>query len=63
MLVEYTGPGHTPGAYDPGGIVEPEGFESQGEDDIDDDIVGFVTGLKTKSDVQRLTDLGCWLRI
>lgn len=59
VLVEYTGPGHTPGAYDPGKNVEPEGFESQGEDDIDDDIVGFVTGLKTKSDVQkRLTDLG-----
>lgn len=61
VLVEYTGPGHTPGAYDIGSVVEPEGFASQSDDDddIDDDIVTFVTGLKTKGDVQkRLTELG-----
>ncbi len=61
VLVEYTGPGHTPGAYDPGKSFEPEGFESQSDDDddIDDDIVDFVTGLKTKADVQKkLTEIG-----
>lgn len=61
VLVEYTGPGHTPGAYDPGKNVEPEGFESESDDgdDIDDDIVEFVTGLRTKGDVQaKLTELG-----
>lgn len=60
VLVEYTGPGHTPGAHDPGKVFEPEGFESQSDDDeIDDDIVDFVTKLKTKAAVQeKLTDLG-----
>lgn len=59
VLVEYAGPGHTPGAYDLSRVLEPEGFASQGEDDIDDDIVSFVTKLKTKGDVQKkLTDLG-----
>lgn len=59
VLAEYTGPGHTPGAHDLGKVYEPEGFVSQGEDDIDDDIVDFVTKLKTKGDVQKkLTDLG-----
>jgi hypothetical protein len=61
VLAEYTGPGHTPGAHDLSKQFEPEGFESVSDedDDIDDDIVSFVTGLKTKSDVQkRLTDLG-----
>lgn len=49
VLVEYTGPEHTPGAYDPGKSFEPEGFESQPDDDeIDDDIVDFVTKLKTR---------------
>lgn len=62
VLVEYSGPGHTPGAYDIGSVVaEPEGFDSYSDDDddIDDDIVDFVTGLKTKAVVQaKLTDLG-----
>ena len=60
VLVEYTGPGHTPGAHDPGAMFEPEGFESTSDDDdIDDDIVQFVTGLKTKADVQKqLTHYG-----
>lgn len=61
VLVEYTGPGHTPGAHDPTRNFEPEGFESSSDDDddIDDDIVSFVTGLRTKSDVQaKLTELG-----
>lgn len=61
VLVEYTGPGHTPGAHDLSRIMEPEGFESSSDDDddIDDDIVDYVTGLKTKALVQeRLTSLG-----
>lgn len=61
VLAEYTGPGHTPGAHDLSKNFEPEGFESSsdGEDDIDDDIVSFVTGLKTKAAVQeKLTELG-----
>lgn len=60
VLVEYTGPGHTPGAYDPARNVEPEGFASASDDDdIDDDIVEFVTGLRTKADVQgKLKELG-----
>lgn len=59
VLAEYTGPGHTPGAHDLSRNFEPEGFESQSEDDIDDDIVAFVTKIKTKGDVQKkLTDLG-----
>jgi hypothetical protein len=61
VLAEYTGPGHTPGAHNVSEFFEPEGFTSSSddEDDIDDDIVDFVTKLKTKGDVQkRLTDLG-----
>jgi len=47
LVVEFTGPGHTPGAADlrVGGRREPEGFSSTGEpgdDDIDDDIVQKV---------------------
>jgi hypothetical protein len=54
LLLEYTGPGHTPGGHDISQHFEPEGFSSSSddEDDIDDDIVAFVTGLKTKADVQ-----------
>lgn len=55
VLAEFTGPGHTPGAH------TVEGFSSTSDDgdDIDDDIVSFVTGLKTKADVQKkLTDIG-----
>jgi hypothetical protein len=51
VLVEYTGPGHTPGAYDidPDPVDNSEGFNSQPEeDDIDDDIVSFVQAVKTK---------------
>lgn len=61
VLAEYTGPGHTPGAHDLSRQLEPEGFESsaEGDDDIDDDIVAYVTKFKTKADVQaKLTDLG-----
>lgn len=61
VLVEYTGPGHTPGAHDIGSIVEPEGFDSRSDDDddIDEDIVNFVTGLKTKGVIQsKLTEFG-----
>lgn len=44
VLVEFTGPGHTPGASDLRGRREPEGFTSTSEDgdDIDDDIVQRV---------------------
>lgn len=61
VLAEYTGPGHTPGAHDPAKSFEQEGFSSHSddEDDIDDDIVNFVTKLKTKADVQaKLTEFG-----
>lgn len=60
VLAEYTGPGHTPGAHDLGQVLEPEGFNSSSDsdDDIDDDIVNYVTGFKTKAEVQaKLTDL------
>jgi hypothetical protein len=61
VLLEYTGPGHTPGAHNVSEVFEPEGFASSSDDDddIDDDIVDFVTKLKTKADVQkRLAELG-----
>jgi hypothetical protein len=61
VLLEYTGPGHTPGAHNIDEHFEPEGFTSSSddEDDIDDDIVNFVTSLKTKAAVQeKLTSLG-----
>lgn len=61
VLVEYTGPGHTPGAYDVNKSAEAEGFNSQSDDDddIDDDIVEYVTKLKSKTLVQeKLTALG-----
>ena len=62
VLVEYTGPGHTPGAYDPGKVQEPEGFESEADgddDDIDEDIVKYVSGQKTKVILQeKLTGFG-----
>lgn len=55
--VQFTGPGHTPGAYDISGRREPEGFSSfavddQGnpipEDNIDEDIVEKVTSAENK---------------
>jgi len=61
VLVEYSGPGHTPGIHNPAQSYEPEGFSSvsDDEDDIDDDIVEFVTGLKSKAIVQeKLSELG-----
>lgn len=61
VLAEYTGPGHTPGAHDLASTLEPEGFTSSSadDDDIDDDIVQYVTAFKTKAEVQaKLTDLG-----
>lgn len=61
VLVEYAGPGHTPGAHDLSKVVEPEGFSSSSDDDddIDDDIVQYVTAFKTKAEIQaKLTDLG-----
>lgn len=48
QLVEYTGPGHTPGAFDLRGVRgEPEGFSSYGDDDddIDEDIVNEVLSI------------------
>lgn len=66
MTVEFTGPGHTPGAY-PAGSSEPGGFvghdiDSQGnpiDDAFDQDIVEFVVGLANKGEVQQvLADAG-----
>lgn len=55
VTVEFTGPGHTPGAHDISSIVGPEGFtEVSDDDEIDDDIVSFVTGQKTKVALQKL---------
>lgn len=58
LTVEYTGPGHTPGAY-PVGSSEPEGFQSYAVDDngnpvddtFDEDIVEYVTSLPNKDAV------------
>ena len=56
--VEYAGPGHTPGAYDLSAVRgESGGFTSYAvdengnpiDDEIDDSIVEFVTGLPNKS--------------
>lgn len=54
QLLEYTGPGHTPGAYDlrVDGKRNPEGFMEYSDDeevDIDDDIVQYVVGLPNKN--------------
>ena len=52
QLLEYTGPGHTPGAYDLSSVRTPEGFDSHADDgdvDIDDDIVEFVLHLPNKN--------------
>ena len=54
QLLEYTGPGHTPGAYDlrVDGKRNPEGFMEYSDDeevDIDDDIVLYVVGLPNKN--------------
>lgn len=58
VTVEFTGPGHTPGGYDLRQRVdyEPEGFTSRAldasgnevDDEFDEDIVGYVTGLNVK---------------
>jgi hypothetical protein len=54
VTVEYSGPGHTPGAYDP--AADNYGFDSSSDDgdDIDQDIVEFVAGQKNKSELQKL---------
>jgi hypothetical protein len=57
VLVEYTGPGHTPGGFN----LEPEGFVShsdEDDDDIDEDIVQEVLGLHVAGLKGRLTTLG-----
>lgn len=59
MTVEYSGPGHAPGAY-PVGSSEPEGFQSYAidangnpvDDDFDPDIVEYVLSLPNKDAVQ-----------
>ena len=53
VAVEYTGPGHTPGGF------EPEGFSSYSDEDdhIDDDIVEEVLGLHVAGLKGRLTTL------
>jgi hypothetical protein len=55
QLLEYTGPGHTPGAYDLRGRREPEGFDSRSDagDDIDEDIVEEVLGISNKEEVKK----------
>lgn len=62
QLVEYTGPGHTPGAFDLRGTRgEPEGFSSYGEsdDDIDEDIVNEVLAISSITKLKaRLKDEG-----
>lgn len=63
LAVEFTGPGHTPGAY-PSSADYEEGFraydvDSNGnpvDDDFDDDIAQFVVGLPNKDAV--LAELG-----
>lgn len=63
QTVEYTGPGHVPGAYDlrVGGIrqYEQEGFESYGDgddDNIDEDIVEKVINLPNKTALKKELD-------
>lgn len=67
--VEFTGPGHTPGAFDltPQRDSEYGGFTSQAvdeqgrpiDDHIDDDIVQYVTGVDSPADlVKDLKELG-----
>jgi hypothetical protein len=63
QLLEYTGPGHTPGAYDlrVDGRREPEGFDSYSDDDdaIDEDIVQEVLNVPNKAGLKkRLSELG-----
>lgn len=61
VTVEYTGPGHTPGAFDLRGRREPEGFDSyavdeQGNpvnDEIDDDIVEHVLAVPNVSALKK----------
>ena len=66
VTVQYTGPGHTPGAYNLSGRREPEGFESYDVDEngnpvndsIDEDIVERVTNAENKPAlVKELTKL------
>ena len=59
MLVEFTGPGHTPGAYPSSASYEPEGFNSYAtdsngnpiDDEFDVDIAEFVVNLPNKASV------------
>lgn len=61
LMVEYTGPGHTPGAYDltpqRDANYEPEGFASYSDDDgdvdIDDDIVQEVVSHKSVTTLKK----------
>lgn len=61
VTVEYSGPGHVPGAYDLRGRREPEGFDSyavdeQGnpvDDEIDDDIVEHVVAMPNVASLKK----------
>ena len=53
VLLEYTGPGHTPGAYDM--RHEAEGFSSrpdEGDEEIDEDIVEKVLAYKNVTELR-----------
>lgn len=61
VIVEFTGPGHTPGASSLVGRREPEGFTSkpdEGEEgeDIDDDIVQKVLNLPNVTALKKELD-------
>lgn len=66
QLVEFSGPGHTPGAHDLSGVRgEPEGFSSYAIDEnghpveeIDDDIIDEVLAIKSVKEIKtQLTKL------
>jgi hypothetical protein len=64
VLVEFTGPGHTPGAADLRGRREPEGFASYEvdengnpvDDEIDDDIVQKVLEIPNVATLKKELD-------
>lgn len=62
QLIEYTGPGHVPGAYDlrigDRRVPEPEGFESYSDenDHIDEDIVQEVLNVPNKTELKKRLD-------
>lgn len=60
VLVEFTGPGHTPGASTLGPQRDDAFFDSKGEydDDIDDDIVQSVLQMDDATLTKALTDAG-----